>query len=116
MPQPTDKPAPATPAELDDLLAQAAAAVRVLPTIEECRRLDRALAAVIGDLADRVCRHQQAFAADTAEWTRCERVLIRGRDALCGSLGNGLRSAARHVAEMGQAARELSEAAEVIGR
>ncbi len=114
MPQPTEKPASATPAELDELLAQAAAAVRVLPTIEECRRLDQELAAVIGGLGDRVRQHQQALASDTAEWARCERALVGGRDALLGSLGSGLRSAAEHVAEMGRAARVLAEVADSI--
>ncbi|MGW5633976.1 DUF6415 family natural product biosynthesis protein [Streptomyces sp. NPDC003832] len=109
MPQPTEHPAPTTPAELDELLAQAAAALRILPTYDECRRLDRVLGQAIGVLADEVRVSLQYFAPDTADWARREAALVAARDALCGTLGDGLQSAARHVACLGEAARGLAE-------
>jgi hypothetical protein len=92
------------------LIAEAeAAAAGILPTIDDCRRLEAAMLRAIRDLADRVRRRQDRLPRDDAAWQVCERALLDAQAALCGSLGFGLRSAALHVATLGQAARALAD-------
>jgi uncharacterized protein YgbK (DUF1537 family) len=98
-----------TTQHLDQLIAEAADATGILPTIDRCQQLHDELRAAIGDLADQVRRRLDYQASDTAEWTRCERALLQAQGALLGSLGAGLRSAALHVQTLGEAAAALSD-------
>jgi hypothetical protein len=107
MTQPTEQTAPAHQ-RYEALIAEAEAASGILPTIDDCRRLEAAMCRVIGVLADRVRRRQDRLPRDDAAWQVCERALLDAQAALCGSLGFGLRSAALHVATLGQAARALA--------
>ena len=93
---------------LDQLIAEAAAATGILPTIDRCQQLHDELRAAIGQLADQV-RRRLDYPSDTAEWARCERALLQAQGALLGSLGLGLRSAALHVQTLGEAAAVLAE-------
>jgi hypothetical protein len=95
--------------ELDQLIAEAAAATGILPTIDECRRLRDALRPAIGRLANQVRRQQDHLARGTVDWQKREAALLRAQGALCGSLGLGLRSAALHVSVLGEAARALDD-------
>jgi hypothetical protein len=97
-----------TTQHLDQLIAEAADATGILPTIDRCEELRDQLRAAIGDLADQV-RRRLDYPSDTAEWTRCERALLQAQGALLGSLGAGLRSAALHVQTLGEAAAALSD-------
>lgn len=108
MTHPTDQAAPAHQ-RYEALIAEAEAASGMLPTIDDCRRLETGLRDAIGDLADTVRRRQDRLPRDEAAWQRCERALLDAQAALCGSLGLGLRSAALHVATLGQAARALAD-------
>ena len=94
---------------LDQLIAEAADATGILPTIDRCEELHDELRAAIGQLADQVRRRLDYQASDTAEWTRCEHALLKAQGALLGSLGAGLRSAALHVQTLGEAAAALAD-------
>jgi hypothetical protein len=111
MPHHTEQTAPPQP-RLDDLLAEAAAARGILPTIDECRRLETQLRAAIRQLADTVRRHQDRLPEDSVAWQACEAALLGAQAALCGSLGLGLRSAALHVATLGERAQALAACVE----
>jgi len=91
------------------LIDEAERATGILPTIDDCRRLNSDLRGAIGDLADRVRQRQDCLAPDTAAWQQCEQALLAAQAALIGDLGLGLRSAALHVATLGQAARTLGD-------
>jgi hypothetical protein len=91
------------------LIAEAEAATGILPTIDDCRRLEAAVRDAIGDLAAGARRRQDRLPRDEAAWQQCERALLVAQAALCGGLGLGLRSAALHVATLGQAARALAD-------
>jgi Mg2+ and Co2+ transporter CorA len=112
MPHHTEQTAPPQP-RLDDLLAEAAAATRMLPTIDDCRRLQTQLRRAIGQLADTVRRRQDGLPEHSADWQACERALLGAQAALCGDLGLGLRSAALHVATLGEQAQALADCADV---
>jgi hypothetical protein len=94
---------------LDQLIAEAADATGILPTIDRCEELRDQLRAAIGDLADQVRRRLDYTSTGTAEWTGCERALLQAQGALLGSLGAGLRSAALHVQTLGEAAGALAD-------
>jgi hypothetical protein len=107
MTHPTEQAAPPQQHELAALLAAADAATGILPTIDECRRLEAQLRAAIGPLADTVRRRQDRLAQDETAWQACEDALLGAQAALCGGPGLGLRSAALHVQALGEAARAL---------
>ena len=111
MPKPTDRAALTAAPEpaLAGLIAEAEAAIGVLPTIERCEQLRNALRAAIGRLAERVRREQGYLADDSAGWQQCEHALLQAQGALCGDLGRGLKSAADHVRVLGEAARALDD-------
>ena len=108
MTQPTDQAAPAHQ-RYAALIAEAEAAAGILPTIDDCRRLEGELRAAITDLADRVRREQDRLARDTIDWNVREQALLGAQGALLGGPGLGLRSAALHVATLGGAVRALAE-------
>lgn len=95
-------------AELDQLIAEAATATGILPTIGRCEELRDQLRPRITDLADQVRRRLDYQAPDTAEWTRLEGALLQAQGALLGGFGRGLRSAAVHVKTLGEAAAALA--------
>jgi len=98
-----------TPAQhLDQLIAEAATATGILPTIERCHELRDELRAAITDLADQVRRRLDYLPRDTADWTRLEGALLQAQGALLGGFGRGLRSAALHVQTLGEAAAALA--------
>lgn len=107
MTHPTEQAAPPH-RDYEPLIAEALAATGILPTIDDCRRLNSQLRDAIGDLADRVRRRQDRLERGTADWQACEDALLRAQGALCGDLGLGLRSAALHVEALGQAVRALA--------
>jgi hypothetical protein len=111
MPHHTEQHAPPQP-RLDDLLAEAEAATGILPTIEDCRRLETQLCAAIRHLADSVRRRQDRLPESSVAWQACEDALLGAQAALCGGLGLGLRSAALHVATLGQQVRALAACVE----
>jgi len=108
MAHPTDRTIPAQRRELDDLIAAGLAASGILPTIDECRRLNTDLRAAIGDLADTVRRDQDRLPEASPDWQVREQALLGAQAALCGDLGRGLRSAALHVATLAEQARALA--------
>lgn len=109
MAHPTEQSAPAHRRELDDLIAEAEAAAGMLPTIDDCRRLAAELPHAIGILAADVRRRQDRLPLNSAAWRACEAALLDAQGALTGDLGRGLRSAALHVATLGQAAHALAD-------
>ncbi|MDH6610361.1 hypothetical protein M2164_005996 [Streptomyces sp. SAI-208] len=92
----------------EQLIAEAASATGILPTIERCEELRDQLRAAITGLAEQVRRRLDNPATSTAEWIRCDRALLQAQGALTGSLGSGLRSAALHVQTLGEAAQALA--------
>ena len=104
----TEQRATTQQADLDELIAEAAAATGILPTIERCEQLRDGLRPAITDLADQVRRRQDYLARDTAAWSACERALLQAQGALTGGFGVGLRSAALHVQTLGEAAAVLA--------
>jgi hypothetical protein len=110
MPHHTEQAAPPQP-RLDDLVAAADAATGILPTIDECRRLDVQLRAAMRELADTVRRRQDRLPEGSADWHACEEALLGAQAALCGGLGPGLRSAALQVATLGRQVRVLAACA-----
>ncbi|MFI6032928.1 DUF6415 family natural product biosynthesis protein [Streptomyces sp. NPDC051315] len=107
MPHHTEQTAPPQP-RLDELIDQATAAAGILPTIDDCRRLEAQLRAAITPLADAVRRRQDRLPEDSPAWQACEAALLGAQAALSGNLGLGLRSAALHVATLGEQARTLA--------
>ncbi|MFC9286531.1 DUF6415 family natural product biosynthesis protein [Streptomyces sp. NPDC057052] len=110
MNHPTEQAAPPH-RDYEPLIAEALAATGILPTIDDCRRLNAALRDAIGDLADQVRRRQDRTPREDAAWQACEDALLRAQGALCGDLGLGLRSAALHVEALGQAVHALAACA-----
>ena len=96
---------------LDGLLAEAAAAVVVLPPIADCERLERDLRWAVRGLADQVRGQLAHYPRGGIDWNRRDQALIAAQYTLTGGLGDGLLSAARHVAALGERARELREIA-----
>ena len=96
---------------LDGLLAEAAAAVVVLPPIAECERLERDLRRAVRGLAERVRGQLAHYPPGSVDWNRRDTALLGAQATLTGGLGDGLMSAARHVAALGERARELREIA-----
>ena len=91
------------------LIDEALAAAGMLPTIDDCRRLEVDARRAIGQLADEVRRRQDRLPRDEAAWEACEAAILGAQGALLGGPGLGLRSAALHVATLGEAARALVE-------
>ncbi|MEH0552614.1 DUF6415 family natural product biosynthesis protein [Streptomyces sp. B21-101] len=108
MTQPTERTAPAHQ-RYEALIDEAAHATGILPTIDDCRRLERDLVRALGDLVGCVRVLQDRLPRDADGWRACERALLDAQAALCGGMGLGLRSAALHVATLGQAARQLAD-------
>ncbi|MER5584142.1 DUF6415 family natural product biosynthesis protein [Streptomyces asoensis] len=100
--------APAQRRELDDLIRQALAARHPLATIETCQSLEIRLRAWIRRLADDARRHQDRLPRGEAAWEACEAAILGAQAALLGDAGRGLKSAALHVATLGEAVRELA--------
>lgn len=96
---------------LDDLLAEAAAALQPLATIEDCRRLERDLRRAVRDLSDQVRGQLAHYPAGSIDWNRRDQALLAAQYTLTGGLGDGLKSAARQVAALGERARVLREIA-----
>lgn len=96
---------------LDGLLAEAAAALDMLPPIADCERLERDLRRAVRDLADQVRRQLARYPPGGIDWNRRDQALLAAQNTLTGTLGDGLLSAARQVAELGKRARELREIA-----
>lgn len=94
---------------LEQLIAEAAAATGILPTIDRCEQLRDELRDAVTELSDQVRRRLDCAAADTAEWKRLDRALLQAQGALLGGLGLGLRSAALHVQTLGEAAAALAD-------
>jgi hypothetical protein len=111
MPHHTEQTAPPH-RDYQPLIAEALAATGILPTIDDCRRLNAALRAAIGDLAERIRLQQDRTPREAATWQRCEDALLAAQAALFGDLGFGLRSAALHVQTLGEALSALSLAVE----
>ncbi|MDF2707055.1 MAG: hypothetical protein K0R62_2707 [Nonomuraea muscovyensis] len=111
MPHHTEQTAPPH-RDYQPLIAEALAATGILPTIDDCRRLNAALRAAIGDLAERIRLQQDRTPREAASWQRCEEALLTAQAALFGDLGLGLRSAALHVQTLGEALSGLALAAE----
>lgn len=107
MNHPTEQAAPPH-RDYEPLVAEALAATGILPTIDDCRRLNTELRDAIGDLAGRVRQLQDRLPREVADWQACEDALLRAQGALCGDLGLGLRSAALHVEALGQAVHALA--------
>lgn len=107
----TEQAAPTQRRELDELIARAAAAPGILPTIDDCRDLESRLRRAIGPLADAVRHRQDRLPEGSPDWQACEAALLGAQGALCGSLGLGLRSAALHVATLGEQAQALADCA-----
>ncbi|MFJ5973489.1 DUF6415 family natural product biosynthesis protein [Streptomyces sp. NPDC093060] len=109
MNQPTDRAAPDyTPAQVDALIAESAAATGILPTIDRCHHLNRQLRAAIQQLADQVRQRQAAFPERSRDWYRCDRLLTDTGTVLAEGMGHGLLSAALHVAALGRQAQALA--------
>ena len=96
---------------LDGLLAEAAAAVVILPPIADCERLERDLRWAVRGLADQVRGQLAHYPAGSVDWNRRDTALLAAQYTLTGGLGDGLLSAARQVAALGERARELREIA-----
>lgn len=104
--QPTEHDTPAQ--HLEQLIAEAADATGILPTIERCHELHDQLQAAIEDLANRARRRLDNPATGAPEWAHCNQALLQAQGALTGSLGSGLRSAALHVQTLSEAAAALA--------
>lgn len=102
----TDRAAPSQ--TLDSLIARARAATGILPTIEQCGQMRDDLLPAIRRLTDKVRRQQGYLPERDAEWQQCEDALLQAQSALCGGFGVGLRSAALHVATLGEALAALA--------
>lgn len=96
---------------LDGLLAEAATALDILPPIADCERLERDLRRAVRDLAEQVRGQLAHYPPGTIDWNRRDQALIATQATLTGTLGNGLKSAARQVAALGERARVLREIA-----
>lgn len=109
MMQPTDQTT--CDQTLDGLLAEARAALDMLPPIDTCKRLERELRRAVRELADRVRPQLAYYPPGSVDWNVRDAALIAARDTLTGTLGDGLVSAARQVAALGERARVLREIA-----
>ncbi|MFB7499999.1 DUF6415 family natural product biosynthesis protein [Streptomyces sp. NPDC056161] len=107
MTQPTDRPVTRQP--LDDLIAEAAAATGILPTIDRCHQLNRELRAALADLASQARTRQAAAGDRSRDWYRYDRLLTDTAGVLGQGLGYGLLSAALHVSALGRQAQALAD-------
>lgn len=96
---------------LDGLLAEASTVLDVLPPIADCERLERDLRRAVRDLSDQVRGQLAHYPPGSIDWNRRDQALLGAQATLTGTLGNGLRSAARQVAALGERARVLREIA-----
>ncbi|MFJ4785182.1 DUF6415 family natural product biosynthesis protein [Streptomyces sp. NPDC088794] len=95
--------------KLDELISEAYAATGILPTIDDCRRLNEQLRAAIKELADEVRRRRDQMPARSRDWYRCDRLLADTGPLLAEDMGAGLLSAAMHVAELGRHCQMLRD-------
>lgn len=107
MTNPTDR-APARQT-LDALIAEAHGARQVLPRRERCEEIARQLRAAIGDLRLAAMERAGRLEERSREWYRVQTVLDDTDDALRGRLGDGLLSAAIHVADLARQAAALRD-------
>lgn len=98
-----------TTQHLERLIAEAADATGILPTIDRCEELRDQLRDAITGLATQVRRRLDCAAPGTAEWTRLDGALLQAQGALLGGLGLGLKSAALHVQTLGEAVAALAD-------
>lgn len=96
---------------LDGLTAEARAALDILPPIADCERLERDLRAAIRELADEIRPAMRYLTPGSVDWNRHDQALLAAQYTLTGTLGAGLKSAARQVAELGRRVEELREIA-----
>lgn len=109
MSKPTDRAAPHhTLEQVDELIGQAKSATGILPTFDHCQQLADQLRPAIGHLADQVRIRQGYLLERGATWQQYEDALLKAQAALCGGFGIGLRSAALHVATLGEALAALA--------
>lgn len=109
MQQPTEHHSAAQQQELDQLISEAYAATGILPTIDDCHRLNERLRAAIKGLADQVKVRQDGQTAGTRDWYRCDRLLADTETVLAETMGPGLLSAAMHVAALGRHCQALRD-------
>lgn len=93
---------------LEQLLAEAADATGILPTIDRCVELRDELRAAIRELSEQVRHRLDGELEGTPAWRRYDRALLQAQGALTGSLGLGLKSAALHVQTLGKAVEALA--------
>ena len=108
---PTDQSPPRQ--SLDALISEAFGAARTYPTRDRCEEIERRLRAEIGDLhlaAREALAGSEEYSRD---WWRFHNALADTDHALTGDLGDGLLSAALHVAEL---ARQVQALRAVLGR
>lgn len=106
MTNPTDRAAVHT---LDDLISEAYAATGVLPTIDNCRRINDGLRQAIGELAKQVQHLKAMQPVRSRDWYRCDKLLDGTTHLLACDMGSGLLSAAMHVAELGRHCQMLRD-------
>lgn len=109
MSNPTDRAT--TCQTLDGLTTEARAAVDILPPIADCERLERELGDAIGELAGQVRTQMGYLPRGSVDWNRHDAALLAAQETLLGTLGDGLKSAARQVGELGRRVEELREIA-----
>lgn len=107
MTNPTDRAAPRQ--SIDDLISEAYAATGILPTIDDCRRINDGLREAIGEHAEEIRERQAGLPARSRDWYRCDRLLADTVELLARDMGSGLLSAALHVAELGRHCQMLRD-------
>lgn len=99
----------ATDQTLDGLTAEAREAVDILPPIADCERLERDLRNAVRELSDQVRTQMGRLPRGGIDWNRHDTALLAAQNTLLGTLGAGLKSAARQVGELGRRVEELRE-------
>lgn len=103
MSNPTDRSSPAyTPEQVDEFIAEAFAAVGILPTHDRCSQLNDQLRAAIGQLADQARQQMAGLEVRSRDWYARDNLLVDTDRILAETMGSGLRSAALHVAALGR--------------
>lgn len=100
MTNPTDHPP--TREHVRELLADAQAATGILPTIDQCQRLNDELRRLLADLDAQVRQRQAQSVPRSRDWYAADRLTADAAAVLAESMGLGLLSAATHVAALGR--------------